>query len=64
MPKSARFVKSGALSDEQTMGKKIIDHQGVAFMLADMAVNADAARNLVWRAAWTKDAGKRNCKSF
>lgn len=44
------------------MGKSIIDHQGVAFMLADMAVNAEAARNLVWRAAWTKDAGQRNCE--
>lgn len=45
----------------QTMGQKIIDHQGVAFMLADMAVNAESARSLVWRAAWTKDAGQRNC---
>jgi acyl-CoA dehydrogenase len=42
------------------MGKAIIDHQGVAFMLADMAVNAEAARALVWKSAWVKDAGQRN----
>ena len=27
-------------------------HQGIAFMLADMATEIDAARLLVWRAAW------------
>jgi len=33
-------------------GKPIIQHQGIAFMLADMATEIDAARLLVWRAAW------------
>jgi acyl-CoA dehydrogenase len=42
------------------MGQPIINHQGVAFMLADMAINAEAARALVWKAAWAKDAGERN----
>jgi len=42
------------------MGKNIINHQGVGFMLADMAINAEAARTLVWQAAWLKDAGQRN----
>ncbi|KAL7418742.1 hypothetical protein Q5752_006425 [Cryptotrichosporon argae] len=46
--------------ERQTMGQPIINHQGVAFMLADMAINVEAARGLVWRAAWTKDAGERN----
>lgn len=44
----------------QTMGQNIINHQGVAFMLADMAIAAEAARALVWKAAWAKDAGERN----
>lgn len=44
----------------KTMGQPIINHQGVGFMLADMAINAEAARNLVWRSAWAKDAGERN----
>lgn len=42
------------------MGQPIINHQGVAFMLADMAINAEAARALVWKSAWAKDAGERN----
>lgn len=44
------------------MGKYIIEHQAVAFMLADMAIAAEAARGLVWCAAWAKDAGHRNSK--
>ena len=47
----------------QTMGQAIINHQGVAFMLADMAIGAEAARGLVWRSAWAKDAGERNSAS-
>jgi acyl-CoA dehydrogenase len=46
------------------MGTKIINHQGVGFMLADMAINAEAARALVWRSAWAKDAGQRNSVYF
>ncbi len=33
-------------------GRPIIDNQGIAFKLADMKVELDAARLLVWRAAW------------
>jgi len=32
--------------------------QGVAFMIADMATEIEAARSLVWRAAWLKDRGR------
>ena len=35
-----------------TFGKPIIMNQGIAFTLADMATEIDAARLLVWRAAW------------
>ncbi|MBI2705739.1 MAG: acyl-CoA dehydrogenase family protein [Actinobacteria bacterium] len=38
-------------------GKPIIQHQGIAFMLADMATEVDAARLLVWRAAWMANNG-------
>ncbi|KAG8735644.1 hypothetical protein FRC10_010333 [Ceratobasidium sp. 414] len=44
----------------KTMGVPIIQHQAVAFMLADMAIQTEASRALVWKAAWTKDAGQRN----
>ena len=33
-------------------GRPIIQNQAIAFMLADMATEIDAARLLVWRAAW------------
>ncbi len=33
-------------------GRPIIKNQAIAFMLADMATEIDAARMLVWRAAW------------
>lgn len=38
-------------------GKPIGSNQAVAFMLADMATKVDAARFLVYRAAYCKDAG-------
>src|SRR5579859_7064298 len=39
-------------------GRPIGQNQGVAFMLADMAASVDAARLLVWRAAWMARQGK------
>jgi acyl-CoA dehydrogenase len=33
-------------------GRPIIENQGIAFALADMRTEIDAARLLVWRAAW------------
>jgi acyl-CoA dehydrogenase len=34
-------------------------HQGVSFMIADMATEIEAARLLVWQAAWLHDRGER-----
>ena len=39
-------------------GKPIADFQAVQFMLADMAVQIEAARHLVYHAAMLRDAGK------
>jgi alkylation response protein AidB-like acyl-CoA dehydrogenase len=39
-------------------GRPIGQNQGVAFMLADMHASVDAARLLVWRAAWMARQGK------
>ncbi|MCC7103572.1 MAG: acyl-CoA/acyl-ACP dehydrogenase [Chloroflexi bacterium] len=36
-------------------GRPIIDHQMIGAMLADMATRLEAARTLVWRAAWAAD---------
>ena len=38
--------------ERQTFGKPIIMHQGIAFMLADMATEVEATRALIWKAAW------------
>jgi alkylation response protein AidB-like acyl-CoA dehydrogenase len=39
----------------EQFGRPIGSFQGVAFMIADMATEIEAARGLVWRAAWLKD---------
>lgn len=39
-------------------GRPIGSFQGVAFMIADMATEIEAARALVWKAAWLKDQGR------
>lgn len=44
----------------KTMGRPIIQHQAIAFLLADMAIRVESSRNLTWRAATTKDQGERN----
>jgi alkylation response protein AidB-like acyl-CoA dehydrogenase len=56
----------GALEEATAYAKQrvqfnvpIADHQAIQFMLADMAVNIDAARLLVWRAASMQDQGRR-----
>src|SRR5919206_648165 len=38
--------------EREQFGKKIIENQAIAFTLADMKMEIDAARLLVWRAAW------------
>lgn len=43
--------------ERETFGKKIFEHQAVAFRLADMATKIEAARQLVWHAAALKSAG-------
>jgi hypothetical protein len=42
-----------------TFGRKIIDHQGLAFLLADMAAAVDSARATYLDAARRRDAGMR-----
>ncbi len=42
----------------QAFGKPIIDHQAIAFKLAEMATDIEAARMLVYRAAHMKDLGR------
>ena len=43
--------------ERKAFGKPIADHQAIAFKLADMATQIEAARLLVYKAAWLKDQG-------
>jgi len=43
--------------ERKSFGTEIINHQAIAFKLADMATEIDAARMMVHRAAWEKDNG-------
>jgi acyl-CoA dehydrogenase len=47
-------------SQRQTFGKPIREHQGLQFMLADMAMNLHAARLLTHQSAWLLDNGQKN----
>ena len=38
--------------ERRQFGRAIVENQAIAFKLADMKMNIDAARLLVWRAAW------------
>ena len=43
--------------EREAFGKPINRHQAIAFKLADMATEIEAARLLVYRSAWLKDIG-------
>ncbi len=56
----ARAAYEAALAyakDRESFGKPIIEHQAVAFRLADMATQIEAARHLILHAADLRDAG-------
>ena len=44
--------------ERQQFGRAIIENQAIAFKLADMKTQLDAARLLTWRASWMAKAGK------
>jgi alkylation response protein AidB-like acyl-CoA dehydrogenase len=57
----ARAAYEAALAyakERESFGKKIIEHQAIAFRLADMATQLEAARLLVHNAAAMRDAGE------
>src|SRR2546430_5948175 len=48
--------------ERQQFGKPISEFQAIQFKLANMATQIDAARLLMYRAAWMKDEGKKTTK--
>jgi acyl-CoA dehydrogenase len=49
----------GYAKERVTFDVPIAMHQGVNFLIADMATDIEAARLLTWQAAWLLDQGKR-----
>ena len=59
----AALDESVRYSKERTQfGKTLSEFQGLQFMLADMAVDVEVAKTMLYRAAWMKDTGKRYTK--
>lgn len=48
--------------EREAFGQPIYQHQAIGHKIADMAINYEAARLLVWQAAWQVDAGIANPK--
>jgi acyl-CoA dehydrogenase len=55
MEASVRYAR-----EREQFGQPISAFQAIQFKLADMAIKLEAARLLVWRAAWMADQGLRN----
>jgi acyl-CoA dehydrogenase len=45
--------------ERRQFGRPLIDNQAIAFKLADMATEIEAARGLIWRALWESRNGGR-----
>jgi alkylation response protein AidB-like acyl-CoA dehydrogenase len=58
LAQAAYEAASAYAKERRQFDRAIGSFQGVAFMIADMATQIDAARLLVYRAAWLKDCGK------
>jgi butyryl-CoA dehydrogenase len=48
----------------RAFGRAIADFQAIQWKLADMQTEIDAARMLVWRAAWLRDRGEKRLGRF
>jgi acyl-CoA dehydrogenase len=49
-------------TERKSFGQAIANHQAIAFTLADMDKDIQAARLLCWHAAWLIDTGARNTR--
>ena len=58
MARSALDVAIAYAKERESFGTSIINHQAVAFRLADCATRLEAARQLIWHAASLRDAGQ------
>ncbi len=58
LAQAAYEAASAYAKQREQFGRPIGAFQGVAFMIADMATEIDAARLMTYRAAWLKDQGR------
>ena len=62
----ARSALQAAVSyakERRTFGQLLSQHQAIQWMIADMSTEIEAARLLVYQAAWLKDQGKNFTKA-
>ncbi|MBL8116965.1 MAG: acyl-CoA dehydrogenase family protein [Anaerolineae bacterium] len=57
LEESVRYAK-----EREAFGTPIYQHQAIGHKIADMAINYEASRLLVWQAAWQVEAGIANPK--
>lgn len=50
-------------TQREAFGKPVSSFQGIQFMIADMAMGIEAARQLVYKAAWLVDQGRSDLKT-
>ncbi len=62
MARAAYEVALAYAQEREAFGKPIMEHQAVAFRLADMATQLEAARQLIWHAAALRSAGQKCLK--
>jgi butyryl-CoA dehydrogenase len=57
MARAAMEIAIAYAQERKSFGKRIIEHQAVAFRLADMATGVEASRQLVFHAATLRNSG-------
>ena len=50
--------------ERRAFGKTISEFQAIQWMLADMQTEIEAARSLVWQAAWLRDSGSARVGTY
>ena len=59
MAQAAFDIAAAYALERESFGERLMNHQAVAFRLAEMETQIEAARQLVWHAARLKDEGKK-----
>lgn len=57
-------IAAGYAGERETFGQRLIEHQAIQFMLADMDVELEAARSLTRSAAWHIEHGEPDGRIF